>query len=432
MATRTCTDDSGSVTKNPKSLVWTIAELINDLVASANEQRTDHSTFKALADELILDHATFKTAVDAANVWATEVDADENNICNHLDAIWTDGVIGGNFTFTAGAAVTLAASGYVRYRIGGIEYTAELPATITLEDLGNVTQSNFAAWRIEIDRLGACTMKESPTAAGYASAQAALLAMAGLARTANTACLGYLTLTDSNSVIDIGTDNLNASGVTSVIYYQRHITKRTTGLNVALGAASSLNAGAVTVTCGTINFNVNGLKKTEIAASATRALTDADVISTLKYGAVVLCTDLAGTGVVSLNAAGTPGVTTMAYTSAALARAAADLVIDRLPGMFCPFALISVYNGTVGNFTFKTSFWDAATVTSTIADATVAGWSRTATSGFDSHQITVAAVPADITAPIPAAGPATLTATAPATLAAAAVDDITFRAQGTP
>jgi hypothetical protein len=110
--------------------------------------------------------------------------------------------------------------------------------------------------------------------------------------------------------------------------------------------------------------------------------------------------------------------------------------VDRLPGMFVPFTLIRVYNGAGGNFTFKTTNWDAASVTSTITDATVSGWSRTAPTGFDSHQITRVAIPAAVSATTPAAGPATLTATkptaGPATLSAAAVDDISTRELGAP
>ena len=62
----------------------------------------------------------------------------------------------------------------------------------------------------------------------------------------------------------------------------------------------------------------------------------------------------------------------------------------------------------------------------------MAGWNRTVASGFNSHQISRVAIPADITAPLvatltapkPASAPATLTApkpaSAPATLTATA------------
>ena len=116
--------------------------------------------------------------------------------------------------------------------------------------------------------------------------------------------------------------------------------------------------------------------------------------------------------------------------------------------MFVPIALIKVYNGTAGNFTFKTTFWDAALVTSSIVDATVTGWDRTKATGFNSHQITVAGLPADVTAPIPSSGPAALSASKPtagpasltagkptagaASLSAAAVDIIQIVELGIP
>ena len=246
MATRTVTQSTANANRTPKSLAYTLAELVNDTVALANELRTDHATQKVttdqietlveelgvdhatfkvtvdqletLAEELGVDHATTKTADDETRTWATEVDGDENNINNHLDYLLTpDGVIGGSYAFSAGAAVTLAATGWVKYQIGGVEFTAEMPATISLEDLGDVTQNNYGAWRIEIDRLGACTMKASPTVGGYASAQIALLAMAGLAPTASAVTLGYMTIIKTGSAFNVGTDKLNVATATTVI-----------------------------------------------------------------------------------------------------------------------------------------------------------------------------------------------------------------------
>ena len=478
MATRTVPASAVNVTKTPKSLVYTLTELMNDVVALGNELRTDHATNKVtidqletlaeelgadhattkvtvdqmetLIEELGADHATTKTADDQTNTWATEVDADENNINNQLDSLLTpDGVISGGYSFAAGAAITLTGSGFVSYRIGGVEYHAPV-GNVTLQDLGDITINQYGAWRIEIDKLGALTALASPTVGGYLTEQIALLAMAGLAPTTAAATIGYLTIIKTGSAFNIGTDNLNVATATAAIYYERGPRKRVSGLNAALGAASTLTAASTTYGHGTINANMNGLKKAQIAAGAAQALTDADTIATLKWGNVVICTDLAGTGKVSINAAGTPGVTAMSYASAAAALTASDLVVDRLPAMFVPIALIKVNNQSGGTFTFKTTNWDAASVTSSITDAAVAGWDRTIASGFDSHQISRVAIPADVTAPIPAvapatlaastaitSGPATLSATTaitsgPATLSAAAVDDVSLRELGAP
>lgn len=304
-----------------------------------------------------------------------------------------DGVTSGSYSFAAGAATTLTGSGFVTFRSGRVTYNGPVGA-VTLEDLGDITQSNFGAWRILISRLGVLTSQASPTVGGESTAQKALASLGSVAPTANTVTLGYLTLTDSNSVIDVGTDNLNASGVTAVVYYERGPRKRISGHNTALGAASTLTAASTTYGHGAINVNVNGLKVAEIAAGATQALTDADVITTAKYGGWVILTDLAGTSKFTLNAAGLPGVQTMAYDTAALRDAALDDLCDRLPSMFVPIAVIKVYKGSAVDFTAKTTNWDATGVTSTITDATVSAYSRTLkTSGFDSHQVTLPTMP---------------------------------------
>lgn len=297
-----------------------------------------------------------------------------------------DGVMAGSYAFAAAAQVTIAVTGWVKYRIAGIEYTREMPATITLTDNGDIAQNAFGAWRIEIDRLGACTATNS-TILTDATEQIALLRIASIAPTASACTIGYMTIVKTGSAFNIGTDNLTVATATATFYYERSPRKRITGLNAARGSVSILNPGAVTVNSGTVDHNVNGLKKAQIAAAATQAITDADTVTTLKFGAILLMTNLAATGVVSLNAAGTPGVTAMAYNSAALALAALNDVVDRLPGMFCPISYITINNQIAGTFTVKTTFWDAAGATCAILDATAAGWVRATPTGFNSHQV---------------------------------------------
>lgn len=379
-----------------------LASVVNDLIVQYNALVDDVEAVRSATSaggtvavtELMADHALLRT-------WSLEIADDDNGLCNQVDYQLTpDGVFGGSYAFTAGAAVTITVTGWVKYRIGGVEYTAEMPTTITLEDLGDITQNFFGSWRIEIDKLGACTAKSSPTVGGYSTAEKAMLALGGLAPTANAATLGYMTIVKTGSAFNIGTDNLTVATATAVFYMERGPRKRISGLNAALGAASTLTAASTTYGHGTIDANMNGLKKAQIAAGATQALTDADTIATLKFGNVLVCTNLAGTGKVTINAAGTPGVTAMSYASAALALAASDLVVDRLPSVFVPIALIKVSNQSVSTFTFKTTNWDATNITSTITDAGVAGWDRTVSVGFNSHQITRTAIPAILTAPV--------------------------------
>ena len=98
MATRTLGINAGAnITKTPKSVIYTLAELMNDAVALANELRTDHATTKVtvdaletlaeelgtdaatqktLNDELIVDHAAFKVTVDLLETLAEELGTD--------------------------------------------------------------------------------------------------------------------------------------------------------------------------------------------------------------------------------------------------------------------------------------------------------------------------------------------------------------------
>lgn len=305
-----------------------------------------------------------------------------------LDYVVKNGVVGGTLVVATASAVTLAVTGFIQYRLNGILYTVTPAATVTLEDLGDISQNNYGAWRLEIDALGAMTAKASPTVGGETTAQKALLSLGSIAPTANAITFAFWTVTKSDAVFNVGTTNTNAANTTSVMYHERGPKKKISGLNAARSVVSSANAGATTVTDGTVDVNANGVKLAQIAASATRTLTDADTIATLKFGAWVFFTDLAGTAIVTLNAAGTPGVTAMSYATAALALAAANLVVDRVPPMFVPVMLLQVGNQSVSTFTAKTTFWDATSITTTATDAGVAGWDRTVSTGFNSNQLT--------------------------------------------
>lgn len=331
----------------------------------------------------------FLAAINAAGVDLELLRSTLKKVDAALDqVVKPDGVIGGTLVVATAAAVTLAVTGFIQYRLGGVIYTVNPAATITLQDLGDITQNNFGAWRLEIDALGAMTAVASPTVGGESTAQKALLSLASVAPTANAVTFGYWTVSKTDSAFNIGTTNTNAASTTSVVYHERGPRKRISGLNAARSVVSAANAGAVNFTDGTVNVNVNGVKVAQIAASATRAVTDADTIATVKFGAWVFCTDLAGTAIVSISALGLVGAQAMSYATAALALAAANLVVDRLPSMFVPVMLVQVSNGAGGTFTAKTTFWDAASVVTTVTDAGVAGWDTAVPTGFNSHQIT--------------------------------------------
>ena len=470
MATRTLGINAGAnVTDNPKSLLYTLAELVNDAVASVNEQRTDHATFKVTVDqvetlieELAADHATQKVTTDQVETlieelaadhaigitWDTEVDADLDTQNNIADFDLADGVIGGDFTIAGTAATTLLGAGHVRYRIGGQEYYVALDTTITLEDSGDIVQNKYGAWRIVIDRLGVVTTQDTGAQMAWDNAEDALLNLAAVAPTANTATIGYFTVTDSGAGgFNIGTTNTTGGTATEVVYHVRNAPKKVTGLHTANGAASAVGTTPENYSTGTKDVMLNGVRIAQIAAEADKAFDDLDTIGQAQFGGWLIVTNLAQSATYSLAANGAAGaVSAMTYASSAAAQTDLDTLTDNLPSMFCPIAQLIVTNNLAGTWTAGTDDIDGTDGTAVFTDATVGTWDRTAITGFDSHKITRPTIPASVTAPLVAtlsattaitSGPATLTAgtaitSGPATLSAAAVDDISFRELGAP
>ena len=504
MATRTLgINAAANITKKPKSVIYTLAELMNDAVALANELRadhattkvtvdllellceemgtdhgtfvnvvgelvtdhatsklvvdelvadhatsklvvdelvTDHATFKAVVDELVADHATFITAVNSIETldtelrtdhgtditWSTEVDADEDTMNDILDSWNQDGVTGGSFTIAGTAAVTLLGAGLVHYRIGGQEYYSDLDTTITLTDSGDIVQNKYGAWRILIDRLGVVTTQDTGAQMAFNNAEDALLCLGAVAQTANTAVIGYFTVTDSGAPgFDIGTTNTSGGTATGVVYHVRGPQKRVAGLTATLGAASAVGTTPENYSTGTRDYMVNGLRVAQDAAEADKAFDDLDTIGQAQFGGWLIVTNLAQNATYSLAANGIAGtVSAMTYATAALAITAVGLVEDRLPPMFCPVSRLIIQNNIAGTWTAGTDDLAGTDGTPTFTDATVGTWNRTATTGFDSHKLTSPTIPATITAPLvaaitapaPTAGPVTLTNAGPATL----------------
>ena len=323
-------------------------------------------------NELRTDHATGKTSND--------------NLNDYLDFVnEADGVIGGDFVISAGAATTLTGAGNIKYRIGGEIHYIALDTTITLGDDGDVDADKWRAWRIEIDRLGVVTA----TADGdtqHVNEQDALLNLASIAQTANTVTIGYFTI-DSNGGFNIGTDNVNGETAENV-YHVRGAQKQASGLHTALGSTIVADATAATWSSGTVDAKRNGVRVAQIAAITNQAMDDADTITTLKYGGWLLVVDLAGTGIYALAADGIAGtVSAMAYASAALAEADLATLCDQLPELFVPIGKLVVANLAGGTFTAGTTNWDATSVTTTVTNCTVGVWDKDNKTGFDTHKI---------------------------------------------
>ena len=431
----------------------TIRGAASDSVVAVTELITDHATFKTAADqvetlieELHDDHAVLVT-------WITEVDADADDINDYLHYLnERDGVISGDHSFTAGTATTLTGAGRVTYRIGGIVYTSNVDTTITLEDNGDVTQSKYRAWRILIDKTGAVTTQDAGVAATGLNAdneEDALLCLSQRAITASTVEIGYLTLTDSDSLIALGTDNLDAAGVTANTFVVTG-PRLGCGLNAALGGAGfAADAGVATWDSGTIDARVEGGDQSgtlfsrnlaQIGAITNQAMDDADTVGIAQYGGWLMVTNLAGTGVYALASDGIAGaVSAMVHASAAARNTALDNVQDRLPAIFAPLGRILLFNTSGANaWVAATDNWDHDTAVATVTNYTFGVFDRTALTGDvgrDAPAIPAsiaAAILATITASKPASAPATLAASAPSATAINAAGDMTAASLSTP
>jgi len=205
------------------------------------------------------------------------------------------------------------------------------------------------------------------------------LSLSQRAISSNTVEIGYLTLTDSDSVINIGSDNLNASGVTAVIYVVTG-PRLNSGLTAALGGSGfATDTGVATWDSGTIDARVEGgsgvilsRNLAQISAITNQAMDDADTVATTQYGGWLLVTDVAGTGVYALASDGIAGsVSAMVHTTAALRNTALDNVQDRLPAIFAPLARILLFNTTGGNdWVAATDNWDHDTAAATVTNYT--------------------------------------------------------------
>jgi len=369
-----------------------------DLEKIVRSISTDLDALAVLVNELRTDHGT-------ALIWDTESEADQDAIANYNHFMnEADGVIGGDYAFSATAAPTLTGAGYVKFRLDGQIYHFPLDTTITLEDnagAADIADGKKGSWRILMDKLGAVTTQKAADNQQFTAAEDSMLNLSNVAQTADTVCIGYLTIATAGAVFNIGTTDLNAGTATCTMYYERGNRKQITGLHAALGSETVATPGANTVNIGTIDAKIQGVNVAQIAANATDAIDDADIISTLKWGAWVFVTDLAGTATFALAADGVAGTaSTMAYASETALDAALVTLFDNLPSVFCPICVVKVYNKSAGDFTGATTNWDAADMVTTVVDCTVGKWDRTNLSGVDTHRINPPTLPENIVAPL--------------------------------
>lgn len=359
-----------------------IQEFINN-VPDGRTQRALQAIFEALDVE-----------VDASRVavaaWETEVDSDLDNI---NDGVYyrneRDGVTGGNHTMGVGTTDTtmVRLSGTVRYRIGGVEYSA----TDVEGDLatGEVTENKWGAWRLLMGKTGAITTQRATAngtsgAMAFASAEDALLSLSQIAISANCIEVGYVAIDAAAGGFTPGTDDPKATDaqVDTDQYYNCRVPRIDNGFTAAPSVGLSEGTSNDEYAFGTINVRTNGLNIAQIAADVTIAFADADVItSDGKFGGELFVTDLAGTAVMSLASTGIAGgAQTVDLANAAAAVAALDAVQAALPQIFTVIGRV-VVEANKASFTFNTDDLAGTDGTATWTDEIVGDFDRTKVSG---------------------------------------------------
>lgn len=284
------------------------------------------------------------------------------------------GVIDGSDTTTK-----VRMEGPIFYQIDGEKFQSGA-AEAVLDGAGDdITAGKFGAWRIELAATGVLTTTNSVVSGDmtFDSAEDAMMNLASQARTAGTIDVGYLVI-ESNDGFTIGTD-LPLTGdahVTAATYTDAFVTQYGSGLNAVLSVATTTPDGVTTLSIGTVDVNINGVTKTQIAAQLTAAFDDADTVAENGFGGWLLISDHAGTGTYLLAADGIAGsVSAMDEASQAAVDTLLDSLQDLLPLTMSPIARIYFENtgdGTVpATWTAATDDWDDSVIVAANAGSSV-------------------------------------------------------------
>jgi len=218
----------------------------------------------------------------------------------------------------------------------------------------DITAAKFGAWRLQVSKLGALTTTNSNGGTGtmaYESAELALLALATQALVANTVVVGYLVIEAAGGGFTIGTDLPRTSDaqVTAATYYD---VQGDTGLIAA--ATGAVSATPEELSIGAATIKVNGVQLAAVAADLTLPFPLVDTITTLKWGAWLIITDLAGTAHYVQSVDGDTTASLMAYASFTAAKAAADAMIAAMPNRFVVLGVLYIDNGAKAPWTAQT------------------------------------------------------------------------------
>lgn len=208
----------------------------------------------------------------------------------------------------------------------------------------DITGTKYGAWRFQVSKLGVLTTTAShdTTDMAYESAELALLALSNNALVTNTVVMGYLVIQAAGGGFTIGTDDPvdTDAAVTSAVYYDE---SGDTGLVAAATGEVSGTTHEMNISAATIK--VNGVQLAAVGADLTLPFPLVDTVTTLKWGAWLIVTDLGGTAHYIQSVDGDTTASLMAYANYAAAKAAADSMIAAMPNRFVVLGVLYLQNG---------------------------------------------------------------------------------------
>lgn len=476
----------GVVQENKKSNWWNISKIINDLVASANEMRTDHlgsgTSYQVWATEVTTDHASTKTAVDTSKTLTdelrtnndldvtldTELKADIEVFRDFLNyQHMRDGVIHVEdatlFTYNSGTKDRIDIPEF-DYQIGGVQYHYAGASALDWDEGGETINLGTAAsvlwgmWYGTINAAGTVAFRPTDVSGDsvWASEFAAFMSINGDAdltaipageivfATISVAMDASQTFTADTTAFDDA--NLTSSSFVMYTTVNDQVTScsGTSGDGRVITAHSSviINAGTAEQfdVVGTAVVYTGGTRAS-LAASATQTFTVADTINTgaaapIVFGAWGLFRDASGNDF-TLGADGSVVASDQVYADAATALTALDT-------LYIPAKYSRV--GTIVIDCLASTAWIANTDDMTDAsDCTTAVFAaQGAATAYEETANAATPVPPTLPGVISApgkvgivaaaatAGPGTLGSSVPGAHSASAVEDTTWRLLGAP
>jgi len=224
MATRTVTEAITNVSKKPKSAVYTLAELVNDLVALANEMRTDHATTLALTTAL-------KTLANAIQVYIS-------------DGLLQIGTLAAN----ASGAAPFKTTTVRIFTIAGLPYTAAsataaFSTAYTINATGGNAATLWGAFLIQCPATGTMVTRCVADDQVYTTEALAIAALPTPV-TAHVQ-IGYITVkTSASTTWTANTNQLVVGSCAAVNFYDLPVAKTVPAV-VTVSSPATLDAAAV-------------------------------------------------------------------------------------------------------------------------------------------------------------------------------------------